>query len=358
MVAIFTGSGAGFTRGSANILGGAGQLGGDLLGRGGEGVSVNAATGNLLLGHRDEFLVGRGPDIGISRSYNSLADTGDGDNGDNWQQSTTRRIFGLTGTVGTAGSTVSRLGADGAVIVYSWDAARGGYVTSAGEGAFDTLSFAGDVWTWRDGDSQSSESYAAHGADNWRIVSASDIDGNSLTWSYIGDKLDTVTTADGAWTRYVWSGNNIAEIVTGYTDLASSTAQTLTRTRYAYDATDRLVMVTTDLSPADGAIADGQVYTVTYTYDGASNRIASIAQTDGSLLEIAYDGSGRVQTLTQTVASGVTRVTSLVYATGYTEVTGPDGQVTRLDYDAEGQLTAITVPPAYRSTLTGSRRAG
>lgn len=88
MVAIFVGQGAGFVRGSANVLGGAGGLGGDLLGRGGESVSVNAATGNLLVAHQDEFLVGRGPDIGISRTYNSFADAGDGDNGDQWQQST------------------------------------------------------------------------------------------------------------------------------------------------------------------------------------------------------------------------------------------------------------------------------
>ncbi|WP_156915579.1 putative toxin [Caenibius tardaugens] len=346
MVSIFTGLGAGFSRGSANILGGAGQLGSALLGRAGENVAVNAATGNLVVSREDEFLVGRGPDIGISRSYNSLADTGDGDNADNWQQSTTRRIFGLTGSANTAGSTVSRLGSDGAAIVYIWDTGRNAYVTSAGSGAYDTLTFSNDVWTWRDGDTQASESYAAHGVDNWRIVSAGDIDGNTLTWSYNGDKLDTVTTADGAWTQYLWSGDQITEIVTGYTDLATSTAQTLTRTRYAYDASDRLIMVTSDLSPQDNAVTDGQTYVVTYTYDGTSNRIASIAQTDGSLLAITYDGSGRVETLTQSVAGGNVRVTSLTYATGYTEVTGPDGQVTRLTYDAAGQLTAITAPAA------------
>ncbi|OCC22946.1 hypothetical protein MB02_14365 [Croceicoccus estronivorus] len=347
MVAIFTGAGAGFTRGSANILGGAGQLGGGLLGRGDESVAVNAATGNLLVTQQDEFLVGRGPDIGISRTYNSLGDAADGDNGDNWQQSTTRRVFALTGTADTVGSTISRQGGDGSVVVYAWDDARGAYVTTAGSGAFDTLTQTTGVWTWTDGDSQTTETYAAHGSDNWRIVSTTDIDGNSLTYSYQGEKLDTVTTADGAWTQYLWSGNNITEIVTGFTDLATSTSQTLTRTRYAYDASDRLIMVTTDLSPQDNAVSDGNTYTVTYTYDGASNRIASIAQTDGSLLEIAYDGSGRVAALTQTVAAGDTRVTSLAYGSGHTEVTGPDGQVTRLDYDAAGQLTAITAPPAY-----------
>ncbi len=99
MVAIFTGLGAGFERGSANILGGAGQVGSSLLGRGGESVSVNAATGNLLINHQDEFLIGRGPDVGISRTYNSLEDTTDRDNLDHWQQSTTRRVLGYNAGV-------------------------------------------------------------------------------------------------------------------------------------------------------------------------------------------------------------------------------------------------------------------
>ncbi len=346
MVAIFTGAGAGFTRGSANILGGAGQLGGGLLGRGGENVAVNAATGNLLISHQDEFLVGRGPDVGIARTHNSIADAADGDNGDQWQQSTTRRVFGLTGTINTAGSTISRLGADGAVVVYGWNEARAAYVTTEGDGAHDQLTFAGDVWTWRDGGTQATESYAAHGADNWRIATASDIDGNTLSWSYAGDKLDKVTTADGAWVQYIWAGNNISQVVTGYTNLATLASSTLTRTRYAYDASDRLILVTTDLSPENNSVANGKVYTVSYTYDGTSNRIASIGQTDGSLLAIAYDANGRVQTLTQTVASGDTRVTTLSYGAGLTDITGPDGQVTRLDYDGFNRLTRIVAPPA------------
>lgn len=346
MVAIFTGLGAGFTRGSGTLLGGAGQLGSSLLGRGGESVSVNAASGNLLVSHQDEFLVGLGPDVAIARTYNSLSDAADGDNGDQWQQSTTRRVFGLTGTQDSAGSTVSRLGADGSVVVYAWDAARSAYVTKDGAGAFDTLTCASDVWTWRDGDTQATETYVQYGAGNWRIAAAADADGNGLTFSYNADKLDKVTTADGAWTQYAWSGNAITQVVTGYTDLATSTAKTLTRMRYGYDGQGRLQSVTTDLTPDDNAVSDANTYVVTYTYDGTSNRIASIAQTDGSLLQIAYDGSDRVQTLTQTVASGVTRVTTLAYGSGYTSVTGPDGQVTRLDYDGSGRLTKITAPPA------------
>lgn len=347
MVAIFTGAGAGFTRGSADLLGSAGQLGSGKLGWGGENVAVNAATGNLVVATQDEFLVGRGPDIGISRTYNSFADAADGDNGDNWQQSTTRRVFALTGTANTVGSTVNHQAGDGSVIEYSWDDAAGAYVSTDGSGAFDTLTYAAGSWTWTDGDSQITETYEAHGTDNWRIVAASDTDGNSLTYSYVGDKLDKVTTADGSWTQYVWSSNNIAQIVTGYTDLATSASQTLTRTRYSYDGSNRLASVTTDLSPHDSSIADGATYTVSYAYDGESNRIASISQTDGSLLTITYDAVGRVASLTQSVATGEARVTTLTYGAGYTEVTGPDGEVTRLDYDGAGRLTGITAPPAH-----------
>ncbi|RBH42142.1 RHS repeat protein, partial [Pseudomonas sp. MWU13-2860] len=65
-------------------------------------------------------------------------------------------------------------------------------------------------------------------------------------------------------------------------------SRTLTRTRYGYDAQQRLSSVTTDLSPDDNSIADGQVYTTRYVYDGASQRLASLQQSDGSRLDFSY----------------------------------------------------------------------
>lgn len=79
MVSIFTGLGSGFERGSASVLGAAGLLGSGGVGRSGESASVNAATGNLVLTHRDEFLTGRGNDVatattgGISLARSFLA---------------------------------------------------------------------------------------------------------------------------------------------------------------------------------------------------------------------------------------------------------------------------------------------
>jgi YD repeat-containing protein len=346
MVAIFTGAGFGFGRGSGSVLGDVGLLGGAVQGRSGDAISVNAATGNLLIQKQDEFLIGRGPDASVARTYNSLTSLGD-DNNDKWRQSTDRRVYGLTGTLNAAGSTVKRVSGDGTEVVYSWDATRSAYVTKDGGGAYDTIVKSGAEWVWTEGDTRTVERYFDDAAG--KIKSVADNVGTVMSFTYDGSgRLSLVTTNDGSWIRYDWSGstNNISQIVTGYTDLATSTSKTLARTRYGYDGSNRLTTVTVDLTPDDNAIADGQTYVTTYGYD-ASNRVNSITQSDGSALTITYDGSGRVSTLVQTVASGVTRTTTLNYYAGYSTVTNPTGQVTRLDYDANGNLTKITAPPAY-----------
>ncbi|MEL8056418.1 MAG: hypothetical protein AAGK66_09705, partial [Pseudomonadota bacterium] len=83
MVSVFTGVGPGFERGSGADLGAGGIIGSGGQGRSGEQVSVNGATGNLIISKRDEFLVGHGPDAVVNRVYNSQGSVDH--NGDQWR---------------------------------------------------------------------------------------------------------------------------------------------------------------------------------------------------------------------------------------------------------------------------------
>ncbi|WP_298333308.1 LysM peptidoglycan-binding domain-containing protein [uncultured Erythrobacter sp.] len=388
MVAIFTGFGAGVERGSTNILGGAGQLGGAGIGRGGENVSVNAATGNLVISRRDEFLTGVGPDAAVSRSYNSLVHTSDRDNGDQWQQSTTRRIFAVHGDENTDGSTVQRLGADGSVINYKYSVRDGelAYWAIDGAGAHDRLDFDGSRWTWTDGDSLTREVYEAtvEVVGEYRLSELFDVNGQKLTYRYEdgSDRLHRIETQNGDWLEYTWNDDKtrITQIVSSYIKIdeeevgeaAVGTRLYQYRSAYEYDAQGRLSQVTTDLTPeirsADDHVFDhdqqsSDLYSINYQYvDATSNLVSKISQSDGSELSITYTADGRIETLTQKVARpGQTnppadRVTSLAYHVGYTEVTGPDGTKTRLDYDAGGRLLQITTTAPQTGALPQIRQ--
>ena len=340
MVAVVTGNGLGLERSSAFVLGSRGQVGSAGLGRANDGVYVNAATGNLVVANRDEFLIGRGLDSAINRTYNSLGTFTD-DNGDNWA-SIGSRVVDLVGTLNTAGSYLDRIGWDGDRTRYYYDTSKSAYVSWEGAGAYDAVTYNGSNWKWQDGDTGVVETYDATIAN--RVMSKTDRDGNTITYTYTGDKITTITTADGNYTNLTWSGNNLTSLATTYFDTQTSTNKTLTRTRYTYDGSNRLSTVTVDLSPEDNSIADSRTYVTTYTYDGSSKRIASIAQTDGSLLSFTYDGSGRVVTFVQAVETGVTRTTTFAYGSGNTTVTDAQGNVTTLYYDGSGQLTRIAEP--------------
>src|ERR1051325_1073879 len=103
-------------------------------------VYVNANTGNLVIRAQDEYVAGVGPDLSLIRTYNSRGLSND-DNNDNWRLSVQEKVSTLTGTANTAGSTVKKTYGDGAEIVFAYDTNRLIYVTTAGEGAHDTLSF-------------------------------------------------------------------------------------------------------------------------------------------------------------------------------------------------------------------------
>ncbi len=355
MVSIFAGMGTGAERGSGALLGGAGIVGAAELGRSGGQASLNAANGNLVIAQRDEFLAGRGPDAFVSRTYNSLGNASD-DNGDNWRQSTERRIKSFS-----ANSSVVRVSGDGSEITYRWNAAANAYVTTDGAGAHDTLTFnqSAGIWTFRDGDAQTIEQYAGDGSGSgWRIAEETDLNGNTLTYAYQGSNVSRVTTATGEYISYSWSNGRIDQVVTGFNaeGAGGGANATLTRTRYGYDGAGRLQTVTVDLSPEDNSVADGKVYTTSYTYDGTSKRVKTIAETDGTAIEFGYDAAGRVDRIAQTVSTddGVSavRATTLTYDQAgengdrkVTVVTDQHGRQTRLEYEtATGRLVKLTSP--------------
>jgi len=351
MVGFITGGLYGFGRSSASVLDYMGLLGSPSLGRGNEGVFVNASNGNLILQRQDEYVAARGHDLDVTRTYNSLSVLAD-DNNDRWRQSTDRRITLIHGALNQVDSWIARIDGDGSRVKYKWDPVSSSYLSTDGGGAYATA-VSGTEWVWESGDGQRIERY--NNDANGFIKSVEDLNGSVQTFTYDSQgRLSRVTSANGDWTEYSYTGtsNNIDTVVTGYTDYNNgNTAKTLTRTRYGYESYSagswRLKTVTVDLSPTDNSIADNYTYVTTYSYDTSSPlRITGITQSDGSAMSISYDASGRVTDLVQTAVSGVTRTTHLDYFTGYTRITDPLGQVTQLDYDAAGNLTKITAPPA------------
>src|SRR5258706_329601 len=163
MAAIVSGSSLGLLSSSLYVLGSRGALGQASQGRASEQVFINGYTGNLVIQNRDELLVARGPDVGILRTYNSQGLLND-DNGDNWRLGVYRKVYNLTGTVNTAGSTVTRVAEDGSESVYAYDTTLGKYVCHDGAGAYDTLAFDGatQTWTWKgtDGTTQLTAGHA------------------------------------------------------------------------------------------------------------------------------------------------------------------------------------------------------
>jgi YD repeat-containing protein len=344
MVAIVSGMRAGLDLGSREVLGQSGVIGHAMEGRNGQGVYVNVATGLLTVQNQDDLLVARGQDAAVLRTYNSGGTFND-DNGDNWSSAVVS--LRLSGALNSAGSSVERVDRDGSVGLYSWDAVRGVYVSSEGAGAYDLVSYvsADGQFEWRDGGTGVTQRF--EGGGQHRLLSAKDTHGNETTYAY-GARgfLASVTTASGESTFYDYAGSNLSQVRT----VAAGT--TSTRVRYGYDTSERLTSVTVDLSPSDNGVADGQVYQTTYAYDGASRRIASIGQSDGTSLAFTYVDVGGGTFKLASVRDGLGQAGSFVYGAGFTTFTDALGLVTRYDHDAAGQLTKITTPAVAGAAAT------
>lgn len=344
MVAIVAGNGLGLFNTSLNSLGGSGSPGQGNLGQAGGQALVNISNGNLVLRFTDEQLSGLGQDLLHTRTYNTRGDFSDAD-ADGWRWDAERSLT-LVGTLNTAGSQMVRITGDGHKAVYRWDGTR--YQSTEGDGAHDTLTWddlAGQV-VWTDGSRRTTERY------NWngQLVSTTDANGTQISYSYdVQGRLSSVKDSSGQELVLNYNATGKLERL----DTRRSAGEALTRqVYYTYDGLGRLTSVSTDLSPQDNSIADGKVYTTSYTYVESSFYIASVTQSDGTTVNFGYEQVGvdyRVSIVSD--ASGITRF-SYDTANRRTDVLNGLGQQWSYYYDTQDQLIEVRTPAVNGQRLS------
>ena len=328
MVALVTGNSLGLNLTSLATLGARGVAGNAALGRGTDRVTVNVANGNLILQNQDDTLAGPGLWSASQRTYNSREHLA----GDHRLPGLQPPRLSTFGAIGQRASSIVRKDADGSEDRYAYDATRRLYLSTSGAGAYDTIRYRDNQLVWTDGDTGTTEYYARY-QDQWQLVRRQDTDGNALAFLYNKDgQVQSVANRNGETVYYDYRNRLLAQVRSVTVD-ANGTAQTV-RVRYGYDSFERLDTVTIDLSPEDGSIADGRVYTTRYGYDGPSERITSIEQSDGSRLAITYVGSGND-----------IRVASVTNALGETMPTATRSRPAAMPFRLQPPCWAASLPP-------------
>jgi YD repeat-containing protein len=325
------------------------QWGLSQIGQGGGGQYVNIATGNLVLQGQDEQVVFRGLAIAQARTYNSRGTLQAGNDG--WITGFERSVALLSGTLNQTGSVVRRQTSDGGYQDFNWSATQGRYLSTAGEGADDTLVWNAttQAWTWSEGSTGAEEDYS--GADGGRLAAIRAARSDAAApaqWNLVYDaqgRIGSIVAADGTGSGDALlfgynAGGQLASISTREGGVVRG------QVAYGYDGLGRLATVTTDLTPdnaADNAATgnlDGRLFVTTYSYVDDTLQLAGLIQSDGTTLAYTYDGQGRVLT-----ASRGTETTTYFYGSGTTTVTDGLDRTWTYAYDGAGQLVTATAPP-------------
>ncbi|MGQ5522078.1 FG-GAP-like repeat-containing protein, partial [Chitinimonas sp. PSY-7] len=322
MVAIVLGNQLGLSAGASAV-----SSGNAALGQSQTGIYVNAATGNLAIQDRDEFLAAKGFKLGLLRTYNSQAGL-DGDNNDNWSIGVYKQVRLESGAVGEAGSTLLRVREDGSEVRYQYDAATKTYRSQDQGVEGGTIRHADNQWRWTSQDGGLTEQYSA--TDGGRLTQLADRDGNALTYHYAANGLiSRIDNVGGEALVFHYQGRLLTDIQHVLPD-----GKTQTRTRYQYDAQGRLSQLIVDLTPDDNSVADGKAYVTRYEYAGASHRISKLTQGDGTCMQFDY-------------------VESSPGEWQLSQITDGEGKVTTLQHNAPGVRDQFSTAQVKTALLTG-----
>lgn len=372
MAAVIAGNGLGLF--NSSLQAGLGLGSGARLGvQGGDRQYVNISNGNLILHSQDEQLLFRGMTLGQFRTYNSQGLSSQVGS-DGWITGFERRVELLSGTAGAVGSVMRLHTGDGA---YQDFTHTGGntYLSTDGDGAHDTLTYAAGTktWTYVEGSSRREETYADHANATLkgRLTRIRDLLGDATSptsWDVLYDGAGRITQIRS---KDTGAGATPDALVFSY-DTAGRLAALSTRENgvvlgqvaYGYDSIGRLSSVLVDLTPRDGAADletwnatdaaanDGYLYRTVYSYaDATSLRISQVRQGDGTLVSYGYDAEGRIISVTQgddnaNDADGVGQTLTYSYDTANrrTDVSDSSGRTWSYGYDTAGRLTDVQAP--------------
>jgi len=316
---------------------------------------VNVVFGNYTYQYTDLAFPTRGDDFSIQRTYNS-ASSDTGPLGIGWTHS-----YNIFATQTTA-STVVVQREDGRKDVYT-DAGSGNYL--APSGVYDSLHWITDHFVLIRKD-QATYTFNPDGT----LTSLSDHNGNTTTFTYSGGNLVTVTEPAGRQITFTYSGNLLTQLTDplgrnvsfGYTSglLTSVTDVRNQTTHYAYDGSGRVQSITD---------ANGHTF-VQNQYD-SQGRVIQQRDALNNLTTFSYDTAARRTTVTDprgftnlydydSAFRSIVETDALGFTESYTydannnrsSVTDKRNNTTSYTYDGRGNLLTVTNPLSGVTTYT------
>ncbi|MBX6354113.1 MAG: DNRLRE domain-containing protein, partial [Thermoflavifilum sp.] len=286
---------------------------------------ANGATGNFVLTDTDLSTQGFGPQVTVTRTYNSDLRTAAGAFGNGW-------LLGYQEHIAIQSNLVHVVGPDGHESIF-WPQPDGTFASPPGETSWTLTAVknsSGAITGYTlQRDDYTTEAFqtaytASDGTQEYLLSSIQDSNGNRLTLSYdSGGHLQTLRDASGRITTLTY---NAAGLVQSIVFQSGSSTETWI---YGYDGSNDLTSVTDP---------NGQVT----RYGYSNGQLTSVTTPNGGTYTLSYDGQGRVVKVT----GPDNNMESLSYGSSLVTYTDPNGIQTTWSYDVDHQTTNKVLDPA------------
>jgi len=371
-------------------------------------VSVNVASGNLVVSESDLSIGGTGLDLSVERQYNSRRNQegGDIDLGQRWSMSPQTDYRGVIQRNGdfvlwggreqfarfakrADGTFVDAPGYDASLVRRSdgryemtmhktntkMDFEWWGALNYIRDRNGNTLSMAwrqhanGNWYVYGIEDTQDRDTAFARHATTAKVTSVTDPTGRVSTYGYNGDNLSSFTDARGKTTTYTYDAN-------GY--LTRITDPKANPTKFAYDAAGRVTSMTqvdntsTDTGPPTtfpynhttrtSTVTDANNKATTYTFD-PQGRVTKVTDPLGHVRDRKYSSNSNVEQFNGN--AGVSAAFSLSYDTNNNlksiqspaSASGQSGATTAFSYPAFSAGNPLSYLPDSRTDAQNNCRA-